>query len=142
MASTQDPASYTTNVNGYEMWSVPSPDTIAVHQLVAIANGADPHKVFSDGEYHCHHKNGVRWDNRPGNIEVLSSSEHSILHANRRLEERGIRDALSKSNLKRLYWDEGKSYQEIGDEIGVDETTIKDRIRGYGIAWDQNGPNG
>lgn len=49
---------------------------VAIHQLVAIANGADAHKVFSGGEYHVHHKNGCRVDNRPINIELLSRSEH------------------------------------------------------------------
>jgi len=51
-----------------------------VHQLVAIADGADPDKVFSDGEYQCHHRNGVPWDNRPENIGVLSATEHADEH--------------------------------------------------------------
>jgi len=53
---------------------------VRIHQLVAIAEGADPHKVFSGGEYQCHHKNKIRWDNRPENIEFLTASEHSKLH--------------------------------------------------------------
>lgn len=28
-----------------------------------------------------HHKNGKRWDNRPDNLEILTDSEHSKLHA-------------------------------------------------------------
>lgn len=56
-----------------------------LHQLVAIAEGADPHKVFSDGDYTVHHDNGVRWDNRPANIEFLSGSNHAKHH----FEERG-----------------------------------------------------
>jgi hypothetical protein len=28
-----------------------------------------------------HHKNGIKWDNRPSNIEVMDRSEHSKLHA-------------------------------------------------------------
>jgi len=55
--------------------------SVKVHQLVAIADGADPYKVFSNGEYECHHKNRIPWDNRPENIELLDGIEHDELHA-------------------------------------------------------------
>lgn len=51
-------------------------DSLYVHQLLAIAEGADPYKVFSGGDYHVHHENRIRWDNRPDNIELLSEEEH------------------------------------------------------------------
>lgn len=51
-----------------------------VHQLVAIAEGANPHKVFSNGRYHVHHKNSVKWDNRPDNLELKSAKTHSVHH--------------------------------------------------------------
>lgn len=57
-------------------------EQIYVHQLLAIASGANPYDVFAD-EYHTHHKNGVRWDNRVENIEVLTQSEHMKIHGNR-----------------------------------------------------------
>ena len=56
-------------------------DFVFEHQLVAIANGADPHKVFSGGKYECHHKNRIPWDNRPENIELLDGIEHDEIHA-------------------------------------------------------------
>lgn len=51
-----------------------------VHQLVAIAEGADPHKVFSNGRYHVHHENSVKWDNRHSNLVLQSAKTHSVLH--------------------------------------------------------------
>lgn len=53
------------------------------HRLLAIANGEDPHKVFS-GEYHVHHKIPIPWLNMPDNIELLTVSEHMSLHASQR----------------------------------------------------------
>jgi len=50
------------------------------HQLIAVANGVDPNKVFSQ-KYHTHHKNEVKWDNRPQNLEVMTASEHMKHHA-------------------------------------------------------------
>lgn len=77
--------------NGYPFFKAKhdgNMDYVGVHQLLAIADGADPHKVFSDGEYHVHHGNGVKWDNRPENIEVLRREEHLSHH----FEEREQRD--------------------------------------------------
>ncbi len=51
-------------------------DTIRVHRLVAVAEyGLNE----IDGK-HVHHKNGIPWDNRPGNLEPLTPSEHHRLH--------------------------------------------------------------
>lgn len=75
--------SYHTSKRGYPIigvsegtYSVP----VRVHALVAIAAGASPRKVFSDGEYHVHHKNGIPWDNRPENLAVIRAGEHITEH--------------------------------------------------------------
>lgn len=75
---------FRTNYSGYEVWRT-SQETegcsqVTVHQLLAISEGADPSKMFSTQEYHVHHKNGIPWDNRPSNIEVLPCSEHMQIH--------------------------------------------------------------
>lgn len=49
---------------------------VYVHQLVQIAHGADPAKIFSNGEWNVHHDNEVRYDNRPDNLELLSAEDH------------------------------------------------------------------
>lgn len=48
------------------------------HQLVALLN-SDPADVFAP-DMHVHHENGIRWDNRPTNIRVLTASEHTTEH--------------------------------------------------------------
>lgn len=77
------PVSHGWNARGYEYVRAKhdyETDGCFVHQLVAIANGAEPHKVFSNGRYHVHHKNGVKWDNRPDNLEFKSAKTHSVQH--------------------------------------------------------------
>lgn len=57
--------------------------TVYVHQLVAIANGADPEKVYSDGDYAVHHKNKHGRDNRASNLEVKEFTNHMLDHTER-----------------------------------------------------------
>lgn len=73
---------------GYEEWQSwhdGDYDTVQVHQLLACLNH-DPHEVFAP-ETVVHHKSGHPRDNRPGNVEVLTRSEHSRLHAQEDLPE-------------------------------------------------------
>jgi len=70
-----------TDGSGYPAWRDFSVDrAVKVHQLLVIAKGADPAKVFSGGEYQTHHLNGIIWDNRPENVELLSRKEHLRVH--------------------------------------------------------------
>ena len=48
------------------------------YQLIAIADGADPNKVFSG--HHVHHINGCTHDNRKQNLVLLSPQEHALIH--------------------------------------------------------------
>jgi len=49
---------------------------VGVHRLVAVAEyGVD---AVSDGI--VHHRNGIPWDNRPGNLETMSRGDHLKLH--------------------------------------------------------------
>lgn len=78
-------ASFGLDSSGYERMQSRIPgtrknDAIQLHQLVVIAEGADPEMVFSGGDYHCHHRNGIPWDNRPGNVELLSREAHQRAH--------------------------------------------------------------
>jgi sarcosine oxidase delta subunit len=50
-----------------------------VHALVAIANGADPWRLFS-GDGVVHHENRHGRDNRPENLTVMNKNEHLQMH--------------------------------------------------------------
>jgi transposase len=78
-----EPASFGTAKNGYEYCRSKHDYTqhsVTVHQLVAIAEGVNPHKVFSNGRYHIHHENRIRWDNRPENLSLKSGDVHTREH--------------------------------------------------------------
>lgn len=50
-----------------------------VHKAIALAKGHSIEEVFSEGTA-VHHVNGLPWDNRPENIQVMDDGEHTRLH--------------------------------------------------------------
>lgn len=61
-----------------------------VHQIVVYADGADPYKVWSDGDYEVNHTGDVLEDvedahkvkelNSPENLELVSHTDHFVYH--------------------------------------------------------------
>jgi len=52
-------------------------ESVAIYQLCAIADGADPYDVF--GEHHVHHIDGSKINNGKDNLIVLSPKEHGLV---------------------------------------------------------------
>jgi len=72
--------------DGHERWTSKHREngervtkTVLVHQLLAIAEGESPFKIFSE-RVNVHHENEIPWDNRPENISVLGVWEHMKTH--------------------------------------------------------------
>lgn len=74
------PARYGIDSGGYARWRVyrdGERERVLVHRLLAVSEyGFDE---VADNV--IHHKNTIRWDNRPSNIEVLTAEEHGRVHA-------------------------------------------------------------
>jgi len=75
-----------TRSDGYFRWRSWDPFEgreryVYVHQLLVIADGACPYRVFSDGQFHVHHVNHIRFDNRSANLELRRSADHGAYHA-------------------------------------------------------------
>jgi transposase len=77
------PAKFETRRDGYERWKTEmdgEKHVMYVHRLLAVAEyGTD-----AVADMQVHHENGIPWDNRPENIELLSIEEHGQLHAEER----------------------------------------------------------
>lgn len=71
------PAYFQTRSDGYEYWTVDQ-HTVYVHRLVAVAE----YGIEAVAGGHVHHRNGLRWDNRPENLQPLDgAAAHRREHA-------------------------------------------------------------
>lgn len=79
-----------TKKRGDRKYYISGDDEFAIYELVAIADGYDPHDVF-DRKTHIHHINGCVEDNRPENVVLLSSQEHGLVeHTNFDINKNGL----------------------------------------------------
>jgi len=99
------------------------------HQLVAIANGANPHEIFANDKQ-VHHKNEIKWDNRPENLEVMAQDSHLSHHVTG-VDNPGAK--LCKQEVKQIlkrYDSEKMTQKQLANEYGVSQSTISSVVRG------------
>jgi transposase-like protein len=114
---------------GYPRWDCKNPDGpdyIFIHRLLAVAEyGVDEVK-----NKHVHHKNGIKWDNRPENIEILPEHDHMSLHWS---GENNVSSKLTKDDvkeIKRSLRDTQKSQSQIAQKFDVNQSLISRISRG------------
>ena len=83
-ANRKERATVIINKYGYEIAAAysrqrESVEKVRIHRLIAVAQHGFEAVVGMD----VHHDNGIKWDNRPGNLEVLSPEKHLEIHAER-----------------------------------------------------------
>jgi hypothetical protein len=83
-------ANHKLSQRGYSVWQSHDPDGVhrgmKVHRLLAIAE----HGIGAVKDKVVHHENGIKWDNRPENIEVMDETEHLRQHyEEREIDENG-----------------------------------------------------
>lgn len=93
------PANHTVDAQGYEIWQPcyrGEKQTVFVHQVLAIADGADPHEVFADETVVHHGPIEHSRANLPGNTEVLESQSEHITHHNTKYTDEELLDELTR----------------------------------------------
>jgi len=106
-----DTVSFRTTTRGYEVVTIPGGGDYLVHRLVAVAEyGIDAVK-----EKHIHHKNRVKWDNRPVNLEPIDPAKHSSLHGDNTTSLSKRIENADESDLRVALRDNG--YYEAAEQL-------------------------
>lgn len=115
-------AGFRTGTHGYEQaicsW-FEKQKALRIHRLVAVAEWG--YERVADNQ--VHHINGIPWDNRPENLEVMSIEEHSSHHST---GESHNRAKLSAEQAKQIHDKKGAavSGKELAQKYGVSESTV------------------
>jgi transposase-like protein len=118
------------NDGGYECWEVGSLGkqvSVPVHRLLMIAEHGFEAVTEADV---VHHRNGIPWDNRPENLELMGNAEHTKHHVDIEFSGAPWRD---EDILYQKYVKEGKTFAEVADELGADGPTVSMWLRKYGL---------
>jgi len=126
-------ANYLVNEHtGYVRWSSASgeaEDTLPVHRLLAVCEYGFEEVCGK----HVHHKNGIPWDNRPDNIEIMEPATHHKLHGRDDSRETHKLTTDDVRKIKRELKSGSKTQKEIADEYGVTPSNVSCIKRG--VSW-------
>lgn len=117
----KNPAAFSTDVRGYEAWSATidyKKYHVRVHRLLAVAEWGF--------EAVCgnvvHHKNEIKWDNRPSNIELMTLENHARTHSSKL-------SWVDKIAATEMYRNTDSYQYEIAEHFGVDDSNISRAIK-------------
>jgi len=99
-----------------------------IHNLVAIADGADPHKVYSGG-YQVHHVDENKWLNSDTNLELMTIGDHRRHHDGGRTDHEPWTDEDTLIELR----DRELTQYEMADELGCAQDTVSKWMNYYDI---------
>lgn len=117
-------AAFSTNQKGYERLKCSTnKEIVYLHRLLMVAE----HGVEAVSGNHVHHINGVSWDNRPSNLELMVPGEHSLEHHEQRDQstypngsDNGMAQLTqSQVNEIRELRRDGMTYEHIAEKFGV-----------------------
>lgn len=134
-------------------WKVGTEQYVEEYEHRIVAGRPDPW-------LHVHHINGVKDDNRPENLEVLTREEHGRKHAEEswpedargkrgdhwpyrcaadkaKAERQIVRKEARAAEVKRMreLYEEGKSLPQVAEIVGISDTNVYRRLKAAGVRF-------
>jgi len=118
--------------SGYELFQVNeggSTNKVKHHRLLATLK-YEPDEL--EGK-HIHHKNGIPWDNRLENLELIEPGEHAKHHHKGTEKKNTHLQKLTDEEVVELvetYNNSGKSYRDLADEYDISDGHVGRLVNG------------
>lgn len=110
---------------------------VSTHRLLAVAEYGFNAVTGKD----VHHLNGIPWDNRASNIELIEPGDHTALHSTGRDNYADKDTPYRDENIMReLYVRREMSTYEVADELDTSRTTVIRWLEKHGIDRRRRGP--
>lgn len=116
--------------DGYEYFRS-SGEGILIHRLVMVAECGMEALRGND----VHHQNGVRWDNRPENLQLMDRGEHISHHRQKQISSADVEEYpwRDEERLHELYIEQNLSQRQIADELGCTISSVNKWLHEHGI---------